>query len=64
MCEVGGVVPISGGDDETVKIDVRTKRLGGWCNGASSKAPSISPCHIIVDEKKAGEVDPDVKIEV
>ena len=29
MGEVGGGIPIGGGDDEPAKIDVRTRRRGG-----------------------------------
>jgi len=61
--EVGEGVPIGGGDDEPAEDDTRTKRRGGRCRWASRRAPSILPCHIVVVEEEAGEVDADVEVE-
>ncbi|RCV08817.1 hypothetical protein SETIT_1G357200v2 [Setaria italica] len=63
MGEVGGGVPIGGGDDEPVEVDMRTKQRGGQCTQASPRAPSISPSRIVGDGAGAGEVDADVKVE-
>ena len=57
MGEVGGGVPIGGGDDEPAKIDVRTRRRGGRHRWASPRAPSMSLCRTVEDEEEAGEVD-------
>ena len=56
MGEVGGGVPIGGGDDEPAKIDVRTRRRGGRHRWASPRAPSMSLCRTVEDEE-AGEVE-------
>ena len=61
--EVGEGVPIGGGDDEPAEDDVRTKRRVGRCRRASHRAPSILPCHTVVVEEEAGEVDADVEVE-
>jgi len=63
MGEVGGGVPIGGGDDEPAKIDVRTRRRGGRHRWASPRAPSMSLCRTVEDEEEAGEVDADVEVE-
>ena len=63
MSEVGGGVPIGGGDDEPAKIDVRTRRQGGRHRWASPRAPSMSLCRTVEDEEEAGEVDADVEVE-
>ena len=63
MGEVGGGVPIGGGDDEPAKIDVRTRRRGGWHRWASPRALSMSLCRTVEDEEEAGEVDADVEVE-
>jgi len=63
MSEAGGGVPIGGDDDKPAEDDVRTKRRGGRCRWASPRAPSILPCHTVVVEEEAGEVDADVEVE-
>ena len=63
MGEAGGGIPIGGGDDEPAEDDTRTKRRGGRCRRASPRAPSILPCHTVVVEEEAGEVDADVEVE-
>ena len=47
-----GGVPISGGDDEPAKIDVRTRRRGGRHRWASPRAPSMSPCRMLKMKKR------------
>ena len=61
--EVGEGVPIGEDEDEPVMVDVRYKRRGGRCRRASPRAPSILPCHIVVVEEEAGEVEADVEVE-
>ena len=63
MGEGDGGVLISGGDDEPVKSNMWTKRLGRRCRQASPRASSILSCHIVVDEEEAGEVYADVEVE-
>ena len=63
MGKAGGGVPIGGGDDEPAEDDARAKRQGGRSRRASPRAPSILPCHTVVDEEEAGEVDADVEVE-
>ena len=63
MGEGDGGVLISGGDDEPVKSNMRTKRLGRRCRQASPRASSILSCHIVVDEEEADEFDADVEVE-
>ena len=63
MSEAGGGVPIGGGDDEPAEDDTRTKRRGGRCRRASPRAPSNLPCHTVVVEEEAGEVDVNVEVE-
>ena len=63
MGEAGGGIPIDGGDDEPAEDDTWTKRRGGRCRRASPRAPSILPCHTVVDEEEAGEVDAEVEVE-
>lgn len=64
MGEVVGGVPISGGDDEPMEVDMRTKQRGGRCTRVSPRAPSISPSCTVGDGAGAGEVDADVEVEV
>ena len=65
MGEVGEGVPISEGDDEPAKVDVRMRRL---CRRRRKRAPprvpAISPCRRVGDEEEAGEADVDADVEV
>ena len=61
--EVGESIPIGEDEDEPARVDVRKKRQGGRCRRASPRAPSILPCHSVVDEEEAGEVDANVEVE-
>ena len=61
--EVGEGIPIGEDEDEPARVDVRKKRRGRRCRRASPRAPSILPCHSVVDEEEAGEVDANVKVE-
>ena len=61
--EVGGGVPIGGGNDELVKIHVRMKRQGWQCIRVSPKAPSMWPCRTVEGEEEDNEIDPDVELE-
>ena len=61
--EVGEGVPIGEDEDEPARVGVWKKRRGGRCRRASPRAPSILPCHTIVDEEEAGEVDANVEVE-
>ena len=63
MGEAGGGIPIGGGDNEPAKDDARMKWRGGRCRRTSPRAPSILPCHIVVVEQEADEVDADVEVE-
>ena len=63
MDGAGEGIPIDGGDDEPAEDDTWTKRRGGRCRRASPRAPSILPCHTVVVEEEAGEVDADVEVE-
>ena len=63
MGEVGEGVPIGGGDEEPAEDDTRTKRRGGRCRRASPRAPSILPCHTVIDKEEAVEVDANVEVE-
>ena len=63
MGEAGGGAPIGGGDDEPAEDDMRMKRRGRRCRRASPRAPSILPCHTVVGEEEAGEVDANVEVE-
>src|SRR6185312_4673933 len=45
---------VGGGDDEPAKIDVRTRRRGGWHRWASPRAPSMLLCRTVEDEEEAG----------
>jgi len=62
--EVGEGVPISEGDDEPAKVDVRTRRR---CRRRRKRAhprvPTISPYRRVGEEEEAGEVDADVEVE-
>ena len=59
MGEVGGGVPIGGGDDEPAKIDVRTRRRGGRHRWASPRAPSMSLCRTVERWKLPNCSEPD-----
>ena len=61
MGEVGGGVPIGGGDDEPAKIYVRTRRRGGRHRWASPRASSMSLCRTVEDEEEASEADVEVE---
>ena len=63
MNEVGEGVPIGEDEDEPARVDMRKKRRGGRCRRVSPRAPSILPCHTVVDEEEAGEVDANVEVE-
>ena len=62
--EVGEGVPIGKDEDEPARVGVWKKRRGGRCRRASPRAPSNLPCHTVVVEEEAGEVDANVEVEV